>query len=92
MRQQIPDRDVAADVLVAHLEVGQVLPHRRLEIDLPCSTSRIIIVAAKVFEIEAIGKTVCCVTGSGVVDVGHAEPAGGHHAVVEDADGDARAR
>ena len=32
---------------------------------LPCSTSRIIIVAAKVFEIEAIGKTVCSVTGSG---------------------------
>ena len=33
VRQQIPDRDVAADVLVAHLEVGQILPHRRLEID-----------------------------------------------------------
>jgi len=32
---------------------------------LPCSTSRMIAVAAKVFEIDAIGNTVCVVTGSG---------------------------
>ena len=30
----------------------------------PCSTSRIIAVAANVFEMDAIGKTVCAVTGS----------------------------
>src|SRR5262249_5484140 len=32
---------------------------------LPCSTSRIIAVAANVFEIDAIGNTVCSVTGRG---------------------------
>ena len=32
---------------------------------MPCSTSRIIAVAANVLEIDAIGNTVCAVTGSG---------------------------
>ena len=61
----MPDRHVAADGFVAHAEVGQVGPHRRARSTLPCSTSRIIAVAANVFEIDAIGKTVCAVTGSG---------------------------
>ena len=58
---------------------------------MPCSISRIIAVAANVFEIDAIGKTVCAVTGSESSNVRDAEPLGWcHDAVDDDAERDAR--
>src|SRR5690349_8290593 len=49
------------------LKSGRYLRTGALRSTLPCSTSRIIIVAANVFEIDAIGKTVCSVTGCGLL-------------------------
>ena len=72
------------------LKSGRYVRTGALRSTLPCSTSRIIAVAANVFEIDAIGKTVCGGDGKRLFDVGHAEPRARDHAVVEDADGDAR--
>ena len=93
VRQQVPHRDVAARPLHrATLKSGRYLRTGALRSSLPCSTRRITAVAAKVFEIEAMGKTVCSVTGKRILDVGHAEAARGDHAVVDDADARRRAR
>ena len=60
VRQQVPDRDLARGRgVVLDREVRQVACGRAPEIDLPCSTSRMIAVAVTVLEIDAIGETPC---------------------------------